>query len=332
VASVALLAGSASAGEAAKRPPAVNCQTTGMAGAAYARGINCRQVLVDGYARRYLVYVPTNPAVPLDTPLPVVFMFPGSSGTGEKFLKISGWREQAEEVGLVAIFPTGAVYRVLDSGRRSTKWNTFNLSEEVSLTEKPAGYPSTAPWPANDVKFTGLMLDDVTTRLRVDKKRAYVSGFSNGGGFCARLAVELSNRVAAAGCAGGGFDTDRSKLVKRRIPVFGLVGNADDNLMETVGVARLPLNAAGLLAIPPLARRLELFVSTFGLVSRYEEKVGDGFVRLLYRTPQPGNRSGNSFRFEVLDGVTHQYPNGRNNPRGFVAAERFWQFFTTAQR
>ena len=33
------------------------------------------------------------------------------------------------------------------------------------------------------------------------------------------------------------------------------------------------------------------------------------------------------FRFAVLDGLAHQYPNGRNNPAGFAAAPEFWDFF-----
>ena len=32
-------------------------------------------------------------------------------------------------------------------------------------------------------------------------------------------------------------------------------------------------------------------------------------------------------RFGVLEGVQHQYPNGRNNPEGFAAAPEFWDFF-----
>ena len=45
-------------------------------------------------------------------------MFHGSSGTGEQFLRTSGWREQADREGLIAVFPTGLRYRVLESGRR----------------------------------------------------------------------------------------------------------------------------------------------------------------------------------------------------------------------
>jgi poly(3-hydroxybutyrate) depolymerase len=62
---------------AASAAPAA-CATAGPAGTAYARGVNCRTVEVDGFRRRFEVYVPRtrrmNGAV--------VFMFHGSSGTG----------------------------------------------------------------------------------------------------------------------------------------------------------------------------------------------------------------------------------------------------------
>ena len=82
------------------------------AGAAYEVGVNCRTVEHDGVERRYVVYVPQRPAE--GDRAPVVLMFHGSSGTGEQFLRTSGWREQADRTGLIAVFPTGLRYRVLD--------------------------------------------------------------------------------------------------------------------------------------------------------------------------------------------------------------------------
>ena len=61
-----------------------------------------------------------------------------AAGTGEQFLRISGWREQADATGLVAVFPTGLRYRVLDSGRLSTKWNDYSLASQVDLSERPS--------------------------------------------------------------------------------------------------------------------------------------------------------------------------------------------------
>ncbi len=120
-------------------PPGA-CVTQGAVGLAYEVGVNCRVVDVDGHPRRFVVYVPATR--PVTGPrAPVVFMFHGSSGTGEQFLKISGWREQADATGLVAVFPTGLRYRVLDSGRLSTKWNDYSLR----ITGRPERAPTRIP-------------------------------------------------------------------------------------------------------------------------------------------------------------------------------------------
>ena len=53
-------------------------------------------------------------------------------------------------------------------------------------------------------------------------------------------------------------------------------------------------------------------------------------------TPQivtrPGNTDGNEVYFVYLDEVTHQYPNGRNNPAGFNLPDLAWPFFVRHPR
>ena len=50
-------------------------------------------------------------------------------------------------------------------------------------------------------------------------------------------------------------------------------------------------------------------------------------TELHAQTPQPGNVDGNELYFTFLDGVTHQYPNGTNNPNGFNLPDLVWPFF-----
>ena len=45
--------------------------------------------------------------------------------------------------------------------------------------------------------FIGKLLDDLGTVAKVDEKRVYACGMSNGGMMCYRLAAELSERIAA---------------------------------------------------------------------------------------------------------------------------------------
>ena len=315
----AALAALAIAATAEARP--VRCLS---AGAPYHAGVNCRLVAVQGYPRRYEVYVPRRRAV-TGRQRPVVFMFHGSGGNGERFLRISGWRQQADATGLIAVFPTGLRYRVLESGRMNTKWNTFTLADEVSLDEKPAGYPAGADWPADDVGFVDAMVRDLDDGLPIDRSRVYASGFSNGASFVARLTVERSQVLAAAAMSAGTLDA--AHVAARGVPSYLSVGTLDDRVLAQTGpppLTALPLNPLALLAVTPVDRILDAHLQTLGLPK------GDvGIERRAHSTSfrWPATGGNTVLRFGVLEGVHHQYPNGRNNPEGFAAAPEFWDFF-----
>jgi polyhydroxybutyrate depolymerase len=318
----------AAAGRSSPLPPGA-CVTHGAVGLAYEVGVNCRVVEVDGHPRRFVVYVPSTR--PVTGPrAPVVFMFHGSSGTGEQFLRISGWREQADATGLIAVFPTGLRYRVLDSGRLSTKWNDYSLASQVDLGERPRGYPANAPWPANDVGFADAMMADLGAQLPIDRHRVYASGFSNGAGFTARLAVERSTVLAAAAFSGGALPAAQAPA--RPIPMYLTVGTLDDRVLAQTGpppLTRLPLDPLALLAEPVIQSTLGAHLATLGLDARDFGVIGRPRSTSL-RWPATGTgRDGALLRFAVLDGLHHNYPNGRNNPAGFAAAPEFWEFFRT---
>jgi polyhydroxybutyrate depolymerase len=318
----------ADASRASPLPPGA-CVTHGAVGLAYQVGVNCRSVEVDGHPRRFIVYVPRTR--PVTGPrAPVVFMFHGSSGDGEQFLRISGWREQADATGLVAVFPTGLRYRVLDSGRLSTKWADYSLASQVDLSERPQGYPANAPWPANDVGFVDTMMADLGARLPIDRQRVYASGFSNGAGFAARLAVERSTVLAAAAFSGGALPAAQAPA--RPIPMYLTVGTLDDRVLAQTGpppLTQLPLDPLALLNEPVIESTIGAHLATVGLDPRDFGVLG-GPRSTSVRWPATGTGTGGALlRFAVLDGLEHKYPNGRNNPAGFAAAPEFWAFFLT---
>jgi polyhydroxybutyrate depolymerase len=303
------------------------CVTSGPAGTAYRPGVNCRVVDVDGFPRRYIVYIPrTRPVT--GSRAPVVFMFHGSSGNGQKFLRISGWREQADATGLVAVFPTGLRYRVLESGRLSTKWNDDDLASQVDLDEKPRGYPEDAPWPANDVGFVDAIGHDLDAQLPIDRHRIYASGFSNGANFTARLAMERSTVFAAAAFSAGSLGVQHAPA--RPIPMYMTVGTLDDRVLEQTGpppLSQLPLNPIELLSVPVVEATLTRHLASLGL------DPGDFGTTTQahstsFRWPARGTgQDGALMRFAALEGLRHNYPNDRNNPFGFEAAPEFWDFF-----
>jgi poly(3-hydroxybutyrate) depolymerase len=283
------------------------CDTQGPAGTAYAAGVNCRTVELDGVDRRYLVYIPR------DTPAraPVVFMYHGSSGTGEQFLRTSGWREQADRTGLIAVFPTGLRYRVLESGRRVTKWNDYELETEVDLDELPPGYPAGSPMPANDVGFVDLIMRDLGDELPIDRRRVYMSGFSNGANFAARVAADRASQVAAAAYSGGGL----TEVRPRSVPTYVTAGTRDERILEGTGLAELPLDPVDILTSPVVRPFIDLHLQTLGLdPDLFAAVARPGTTSLRW----PGTGSA-VLQFGMIGGMRHTYPD--------ELVPEFWQFF-----
>jgi len=309
---VALIAAAAAlavpSAASAQAPP---CATQGPVGAAYGTGVNCRTLVHDGVQRRFEVYVPASAG---EHP-PVVFMFHGSGGTGEQFLKISGWREEADRRGLIAVFPTGERYRMTDTGALETKWADFHLVDDIDETETP---------PADDVGFVDDMLADLEAELPVDTHRVYASGFSNGANFAARLAVDRSETFAAAAFAAGGLSEVHAPA--RAVPTYAIAGTLDAKLLARLStpLTELPLDPVEILATPELDAYLSTAVQTLGLDEALYGVMAQPHST-SFRWPATGNDP--VFRFGMLEGVTHEYPNGTNNPGGFTAASEFAAFF-----
>ena len=74
------------------------------------------------------------------------------------------------------------------------------------------------------------MLADLRARLPLDPARVYASGFSNGGEFTARLAVERSGVFAAAGFSAGGLQ--QVHVPDRPIPMALTLGTLDDRVLR----------------------------------------------------------------------------------------------------
>jgi poly(3-hydroxybutyrate) depolymerase len=268
---------------------------------AYAVGVNCRTVEVDGIDRQYIVYVPDR-RPESGGGAPVVFMFHGTGDDGERFLRTSGWREQADATGLVAVFPTALRYRILESGRRKTKWNAFGLEDKVEET------------PADDVGFVDDMLVDLESRLPVDPQRIYAAGFSNGADFAARLSVDRSDRIAAAAYSAGGLTEPQSP--DRPVPTAVTLGTRDDHLLEGTGLDELPLDPFEILASPITRPFLDANLATFGLDP---DRFGVIARRRSTTLRWPATGDGPVFEFRMVAGLHHKYADD--------AAARAWRFF-----
>ena len=203
---------------------------------------------------------------------------------------------------MIAVFPTCQRYRINENGRLSTKWADFDLSDD------------TADPPADDVGFVDDMLADLEARLPVDTHRIYASGFSNGAGFAARLAVDRSEIFAAVAFSGGGLDEVHTS--SRPVPTYATVGTLDDRVLEQTDppLTELPLDPVEILANPRLHTYLSNALQTLGL----DEDLY-GVIAQAHSTSFRWPGVNPVFRFTMLDGLGHSYPDS--------AAAEFAAFF-----
>ncbi len=308
-----------------------------------APGRHDHSLTVDGQDRKTIVYVGA-PAQQIDAP--VVLVLHGTSQDGEKFYADSRWREQADAVGLIAVFPTALqyCYKEDENGdgdfddpgelRVSTKWTNGKLGQEdgyplctpEELAKLPADRQALVDHPLlDDVAFIDAQLALLASAYRIDAKRVYVTGFSNGASFTSRLVQERSLVFAAAAIGSGSLAVD-PQLAPRPMSALQWLGSKDDRFVP-VGVELVV--GPNLLSDYPLLhdRMVVPMLTVLGLadVPVYSSRpLGNRTVATFtYSTSKNG--SGNHYSFSVIEGMYHIYPSG--TPAGLVAAEVAWELF-----
>ena len=265
---------------------------------------------VDSVEREFIVVKPSG-----DAPLggyPVVFMFHGTSGDGQTFYNISGWKEKGETEKFITVFPSSLRWCVIEDSieKQNTKWVNGDLMEILCPGQNIK----------DDVKFFRMMVDTIKSSLSVDASRIYVTGFSNGGVMAAKLAVEASDIIAATASTSGGMHPLDSAAPRRNIPTIFSFGTDDDRFYTAINKPYVPFNDS---AIAYFARSVNRFISVFGLSEEYTKD--STALSLRYRFNTLALTASWEFNFILLKGLTHEYPNGTNYP--LASADLLWAFF-----
>lgn len=306
---------------------------------------------VSGQTREFIVWRPKTAAQ--RAKVPVVFMLHGTSGDGEKFWNISGWREKALREGFYAVFPSALKHCFEQDETRDnvvnptvhvvTKW----ADGQLGTSERPLCGPAQiaaltgaqrnglALTLADDVAFARTMVAEMQTRFpRTDAKRLFVTGFSNGAAMVGRLAAQMSDVFAAAHCASSVVPTQVSDVVvaTRPISILHSMGDEDEEQKPALGyeVGTIPLTESlmqnpryRLGVVAPflnVLQKTDPYVYASTLVSGVQTS------SFTYATNARANGGNNFFRTTLIQGATHEYPNGRNHP--VIMANELWPFFS----
>ncbi|HZZ77323.1 MAG TPA: PHB depolymerase family esterase [Gemmataceae bacterium] len=261
--------------------------------------------------RTYLVHVPKG--YDPRKPTPVVLALHGAAMDGSMMVWFSGLNKKSDEAGFIVAYPSGT-----GVGPFRT-WNAGGFTGKM------------AEGRADDVAFIRKLLDDLGTVVKVDEKRVYACGMSNGGMMCYRLAAELSDRIAAIAPVAGTIAIDESKP-KRPVPVIHFHGTKDTFIPFEMAKGKTP----AFMKLKGVEESVQTWVKLNGCNKKPKTETisKDGDKMKVTRTTYSGGKNGAEVVLVVIEEGGHTWP-GQQPPVGFIgksamnvsANDLMWEFF-----
>jgi len=164
-----------------------------------------RSITVDGRKRTYELHLPH----PYDSsrPAPLVLVLHGRLGDGHGTAGLTHFDKVSDAHGFLVVYPDG-LQRSWADGRG------FTSSDKNGI---------------DDGTFMSALIDKLSSDNKIDAKRVYVTGISNGGFMSQRLGCELSSKIAAVGTVAATLsqNTAASCRPARPVSVAFLQGTKD---------------------------------------------------------------------------------------------------------
>jgi polyhydroxybutyrate depolymerase len=259
-----------------------------------------------GSQREYSLHVPAG--YDGEKRMPPVLNFHGYSSNMAQQALFSNLNATAESSGFVVVYPNGLKNSV--NGNQS--WNA-GLCCAFGDEER------------DDVGFVDALLDELSSRLCIDRKRVYATGMSNGGFMAYRLACERAERFAAIAPVAGvlGIPAE-SCQPSRAIPVIHFHGTAD---------ALVPYDGGGVSSFPSVPDSIAGWASRNGCSGQPTQTFANGAAHC---ETTKGCAEGAELTLCTIDGMGHCWPGQSFCPFGnastdISANQAMWEFFERFQ-
>jgi polyhydroxybutyrate depolymerase len=246
------------------------------------------RVLVDSRERTYDLHVPASYDGTKDMPL--VIALHGRLGTGSGQQRLTHLDAVSDKDGFLVVYPDGL---------------------ERSWADGRGGGPSERDG-IDDVKFIAALIDKLESKYKIDAKRVYVTGMSNGGFMSGRLACDLSNRIAAVAIVGASLSENVAANCRPAKPVSVLIIQGTADSLVPIGGGPLGGNTSGGEVLSHGAA-IEKFVEVnhcSGLPRKESipDKAADGTT--LDVTTYDACADGSEVQGYVVNGGGHTWPGG----------------------
>ncbi len=274
-------------------------------------GDHTRTLMMGEQKRTYLVHVPKD--YDPKKPAPVVLALHGAAMDGSMMVWFSGLNKKSEDSGFIVVYPSG-----MGVGPFRT-WNAGGFSGKMAKGK------------ADDVVFIGKLLDDLAVVVKVDEKRVYACGMSNGGMMCYRLAAELSDRIAAIAPVAGTIAIEESQP-KRPVSVIHFHGSKDNIVPFEMTKGKSP----SFMKLKGVEDSIQTWVKLNGCDEKPKDDVvsKEGDEMKVTRKTYSGGKDGAEVVLIVIEEGGHTWP-GEKPPVAFIgksvtsisANDLMWEFF-----
>ncbi len=279
-----------------------------------------RSIEASDLRRTFVLHVP--PSLRAGVPAALVFVLHGGGGTGWGMERSTGFSLMADRYGFIAVYPD-AVERNWNDGRG-----------DLQIRSQREGI--------DDVGFISAVITLLSREYRIDPRRVFATGISNGGFMSQMLAARLADRIAAIAPVSAGMGPAVAASLQPSVPVSVLVMNGTADPL-------VPYNGG------PVVRNRGDTISTDEIVRKWvtaNHCTGNPMVSQLPDTdPSDGTRVTKTAYLECaqrsvvvlyrIEGGGHTWPGGRQYlPRAIVgrvsrdinANDAIWSFFASHPR
>ncbi len=266
-----------------------------------------------GLERTYRAHLPTS--YNATQSLPLVLVLHGGGGSGRGMNGLTNLNTLADEKDFIVVYPDG-YQRHWGDGRGTSP------SERDGV---------------DDVAFISALIDHLSKDLRVDPRRVYATGISNGGFFSDRVGCGLANKIAAIAVVAATMPTNLAKTCQpaRPLPVQIFHGS-DDPFVPSAGGEVTIGDRGSILSISDTVTKWAALdgCTTAPAVVNLPQQVNDGTQ--VSRETYNGCRGGTEVIFYDIKGGGHTWPGGLQylpvriigkTTRNLDATTVIWAFF-----
>lgn len=171
------------------------------------------KITVDGLQRTYTLNLPPNYYD--SSAFSLIIALHGGTGSAERFETSTQLTDKSNEAGFIVVYPDG-------TGILKT-WNAGGCCGAAVSNN------------VDDVHFISELIDHLAAKYKINPKKVYATGHSNGGMLCYRLACELSNKIAAIAPVSSTMVVNQPCNPSRQVPILHMHSKLDENVPYTGG-------------------------------------------------------------------------------------------------